>query len=85
MQLGDYYLRISEEKDFENAYLWFNVASAVGIDNASTKRDKVEKELEPDTIIKTQSISRDKHEEFIADEMPADKKTNQITENEYES
>ena len=85
MQLGDYYLRISEEEDFENAYLWFNVASAVGIDNASAKRDKVEKELEPDTIVKTQSISRDKYEEFIADRMPADKKTKQITEKEYES
>ena len=85
MQLGDYYLRISEEKDFENAYLWFNVASAVGIDNASTKRDMVEKELEPDTIIKTQLVSRDKHEEFIADDMPVDKRTNQNTENEYES
>ena len=85
MQLGDYYLRISEEKDFENAYLWFNVASAVGIDNASAKRDKVEKELEPDTIIKTQLVSRDKHKEFIADDMPLDKKTKQNTENEYES
>ena len=85
MQLGDYYLRISEEKDFENAYLWFNVASAVGIDNASAKRDKVEKELEPDTIIKTQLVSRDKHEEFIADDMPVDKKTKQNTENQYES
>jgi len=85
MQLGDYYLRISEEKDFENAYLWFNVASAVGIDNASAKRDKVEKELEPDTIIKTQLVSRDKHEEFIADDMPVDEKTKQNTENQYES
>ena len=85
MQLGDYYLRVSEEKDFENAYLWFNVASAVGIDNASAKRDKVEKELEPDTIIKTQLVSRDKHEEFIANEMPVDKKAKQNMENEYES
>ena len=31
MQLGDYYLLISEDEDFENAYLWFNVASAVGV------------------------------------------------------
>ena len=85
MQLGDYYLRISEEEDFENAYLWFNVASAVGIDNASDKRDKVEKELEADIITKTQSVSRDKHEEFLADNMPVDKETIQSTEKEYES
>ena len=56
MQLGDYYLLVLEEEDFENAYLWLNVASAVGVDNASEKRDKVEKELEPDTIIKTQLV-----------------------------
>ena len=85
MQLGDYYLLISEEEDFENAYLWFNVASAVGIDNASAKRDKVEKELEPDTIIKAQLVSRDKHKEFTADNMPADIEIKQNTEKEYES
>ena len=85
MQLGDYYLRISEEEDFENAYLWFNVASAVGIDNASDKRDKVEKELEPDTIIKSQIVSREKHEEFIEENNPVDKKVIQNTEKEYES
>ena len=85
MQLGDYYLLISEDEDFENAYLWFNVASAVGIDNAAVKRDKVEKELDPDTIIKTQIVSRDKHEEFIADKTSANKKTEQNMEKEYES
>ena len=85
MQLGDYYLLILEEEDFENAYLWFNVASAVGVDNASEKRDKVEKELEADTIIKTQLASREKHEEFITKNMPVDKKIIQDTEKEYES
>ena len=34
MQIGDFYLSVLEEEDFENAYLWFKVASAVGIENA---------------------------------------------------
>ena len=85
MQLGDYYLLVLEKEDFENAYLWFNVASAVGIDNASEKRDRVEKELEADTIIKTQTVSKDKHEKFITKDMPLNKKTIQNTEKEYES
>ena len=60
MQLGDYHLFVLEEEDFENAYLWFNVASAVGIENADEKRDKVEKKLEPDKIIKVQLAARER-------------------------
>ena len=29
-ELGDFYLLILDEEDFENAYLWYNVASALG-------------------------------------------------------
>ena len=63
-ELGDFYLLILDEQDFENAYLWYNVASAVGIENSGDIRDKVEKELEPDTIVKMQSASRKRYEEF---------------------
>ena len=85
MQLGDFYLSVLEEEDFENAYLWFNVASAVGIENADEKRDKVEKKLEPDTIIKVQLAARERHKEFINDKKPNNKKETKSTEKEYES
>ena len=85
MQLGDFYLSVLEEEDFENAYLWFNVASAVGIENADEKRDKVEKKLEPDTIIKVQLASRERHKEFINGKKPNNKKETKSTEKEYES
>ena len=74
-----------EEEDFENAYLWFNVASAVGIENADEKRDKVEKKLEPDTIIKVQLAARERHKEFINVKKPNNKKETKSTEKEYES
>ncbi len=85
MQLGDFYLSVLEEEDFENAYLWFNVASAVGIENADEKRDKVEKKLEPDTIIKVQLAERERHKEFINGKKPNNKKETKSTEKEYES
>ena len=85
MQLGDFYLSVLEEEDFENAYLWFNVASAVGIENADEKRDKVEKKLEPDTIIKVQLTARERHKEFINGKKPNNKKETKSTEKEYES
>mgnify|MGYP001194711659 FL=1 len=85
MQIGDFYLSVLEEEDFENAYLWFNVASAVGIENADEKRDKVEKKLEPDTIIKVQLAARERHKEFINGKKPNNKKETKSTEKEYES
>ncbi len=85
MQIGDFYLSVLEEEDFENAYLWFNVASAVGIENADEKRDKVEKKLEPDTIIKVQLAARERLKEFINGKKPNNKKETKSTEKEYES
>ena len=85
MQLGDFYLSVLEEEDFENAYLWFNVASAVGIENADEKRDKVEKKLEPDTMIKVPLAARERHKEFINAKKPNNKKKTKSTEKEYES
>ena len=85
MQIGDFYLSVLEEEDFENAYLWFNVASAIGIENADEKRDKVEKKLEPDTIIKVQLAARERHKEFINGKKPNNKKETKSTEKEYES
>ena len=84
-QLGDFYLLILEEQDFENAYLWYNVASALGVQNSAEIRDKVEKELEPDTIVKMQNASRKRYKEFTSKEPTEDKKEIKKTEKNYES
>ena len=84
-QLGDFYLLILEEQDFENAYLWYNVASALGVQNSAEIRDKVEKELEPDTIVKMQDASRKRYKEFIGKESTEEKKGIKKTEKNYES
>ena len=84
-ELGDFYLLILDEQDFENAYLWYNVASAIGIENSGDIRDKVEKELEPDTIVKMQSASRMRYEEFTESEVIENEKKINTTEQDYES
>ena len=84
-QLGDFYLLILEEQDFENAYLWYNVASALGVQNSAEIRDEVEKELEPDTIVKMQNASRKRYKEFTSKESKEDKKEIKKTEKNYES
>ena len=84
-QLGDFYLFVLDEKDFENAYLWYNVASALGVENSSDIRDKVEKELEPDTIVKMQVAARKRYEEFTEEEVKENEKKTETTEQGYES
>ena len=84
-QLGDFYLFVLDEQDFENAYLWYSVASALGVENSGDIRDKVEKELEPDTIIKIQAASRERYEGFINKTLIESEKRLEDTENGYES
>ena len=84
-ELGDFYLLVLDEQDFENAYIWYSVASALGVENSGEIRDKVEKELEPDTIIKVQTASRKRYEEFMNKELMKDQKKLDKSEKEYES
>ena len=84
-ELGDFYLLILDEEDFENAYLWYNVASALGVENSAEKRDQVEKELEPDKIVKIQVASRKRYEEFTKKEVMENQGKIKKTENDYES
>ena len=84
-ELGDFYLLVLDEQDFENAYLWYNVASAIGIENSGDLRDKVEKELEPDTIVEMQSASRKRYEEFTENQVIENEKKTNTTAQDYES
>ena len=84
-ELGDFYLLVLDEQDFENAYIWYSVASALGVENSGEIRDKVEKELEPDTIIKMQDASRKRYKEFTQNEAINNDKKIETTEQDYES
>ena len=85
MELGDFYLVVLDEQDFENAYLWYNVASAFGVEDSFDLRDKVEKKLEPDTITKMQTASRKRYEEFSKKKVTGNENKINNTEQDYES
>ena len=55
------------------------------VQNSAEIRDKVEKELEPDTIVKIQVASRKRYKEFTSKESTEDKKEIEKTEKNYES
>ena len=57
----------------------------IGIENSGDIRDKVEKELEPDTIVKMQSASRKRYEEFTENKVIENEKKTKTTEQDYES
>jgi hypothetical protein len=63
-QLGDYFLVILEEEDYANAYLWYAVASALNIEGAIEERDKVERKLDSDTLVKMQIEAKKRFKEF---------------------
>ena len=85
MELGDFYLLVLEDEDFENAYLWYNVASALGVEGSGDLRDKVEKKLEPDIILKMQTASRERYEEFSKKKVTENENKINNTEQDYES
>ena len=57
-QMGDYYLIVPEEPDYQLSYLWFLISSAFQIEGSLKKRDTVEKEIKPEEIINVQSDAK---------------------------
>ena len=54
LQMGDYFLRVPENPEYQDAYLWFVIAAAFQIEGSMSRRDKVQKELEGKDILKVQ-------------------------------
>ena len=57
IQSAKWYLTLSEEIDYENAYKWYNIAVAIGIKTAIKKRDEIIEELSSEQIINAQKSS----------------------------
>ena len=63
-QMGEYFLIVPEEPDYQEAYLWFLIATAFQIDGAMNKRDEVENEIEAKDIIKVQEAASQLYSEI---------------------
>ena len=85
-QLGDYFLIIVEDENNADAYMWYSVASALGVERAYEERDKVERKLDSDTLVKMQIEAKRNFEDFKKTEMAPEKNVKENkTEKEYES
>ena len=85
-QLGDYFLIIVEDENNADAYMWYSVASALGVEGAYSERDKVERKLDSDTLVKMQIEAKRNFEDFKRTEMVPEKNVKENkTEKEYES
>ena len=85
-QLGDYFLIILEDENYADAYMWYSVASALGVEGAIDERDTVERKLDSDTLVKMQNEAKIKFEDFKKNETIPDKPVKENkAEKEYES
>jgi len=58
MQFARYHLEIVEEADYQQAYFWYSIAAAIGIDGSQEARDAAAENLEVEQIIATQEEAR---------------------------
>ena len=57
IQIAKWNLELSPEPNFENAYKWYNIAVALGIKSAKTKRDEMIKNIENQRLFEIQKES----------------------------
>lgn len=57
-QYARYFREILYDPDYEQSYLWYSIASAVGIDGSQEARDEAASYLEPEVMIALQEEAR---------------------------
>jgi TPR repeat protein len=57
-QYARYFSEILYDPDYEQAYLWYSIASAVGVEGSQEARDEAASYLEPETMIALQEEAR---------------------------
>ena len=57
LQMANFYLSVVAEPDYKNAYALRSLAAAINIKAASTLRDEIEPELEPEDLVEAQKIA----------------------------
>ncbi len=67
-QLAVYHLELLDEQDYETAYLWYTLATALNIPETIKLRDEAEEELEPEQISALQAQTNTLFDKIIAGE-----------------
>ena len=63
--IAKFYSELIEEKDYENAYIWYSIASALDIPETSELRDEMENKIESENLLKVQSKSNEMFNDLL--------------------
>jgi len=58
MQFARYHLEIAEEPDYQQAYFWYSIAAAIGIEGSLQARDDAAENLDTEQVLSTQEEAR---------------------------
>ena len=58
MQFARYHLEIAEEPDYQQAYFWYSIAAAIGIEGSLQARDDAADNLDTEQVLATQEEAR---------------------------
>lgn len=67
-QLARYHLELLPEQDYETAYIWYTLATALNIPETITLRDEAEEELAPEQISELQAQTNILFDRIVAGE-----------------
>jgi len=67
-QLANFHLQLLPEQDYETAYIWYTLATALNIPETITLRDETEEELAPEQISKLQAQTNQLFDRIVAGE-----------------
>ena len=81
-QLAAYHVELLEEPDYETAYLWYTVATALNISEMLELRDDTEDELEAEQISNMQAQASEIFDKIVAGETIIDKETTDESESQ---
>mgnify|MGYP002793376123 FL=1 len=77
MQRGDFFLEVTAEADYEQAYIWYAIGAAMRLDNAFQARNAAAEELDPEVLVDLQEEAAQIFQELKARENAAEMEARQ--------
>lgn len=70
-QFANYHLTILTEPDYANAYIWYSIAAAINMPEASGARDDAESQIDSKNLVELQMKTQDLFDEYKFEPLPA--------------
>tara|TARA_B100001093_G_scaffold297976_1_gene284128 strand:- start:244 stop:921 length:678 start_codon:yes stop_codon:yes gene_type:complete len=70
-QFANYHLTIPTEPDYGNAYIWYSIAAAINLPEASDSRDDAESQIDSDDLVELQMKTQTLFDKYGFKPLPA--------------